>query len=324
MFVYRRRVAFGDCDPARIYFAPRAIEYAVEAVEAWFADALGVTWADFVKEHHLGVTTGCVDCAYSRSLVADQVVQVRVGVVEIERSTVTFSAVGEGASGEAYFWARLVTSFVDLEQGIPVSIPSPCRRQIKALQSEGAGKQAIPTANGRSGSGTGFSDRNDSNPLAVPTVPFTSQHRVVYGDCTVSGTIYVPKMFSHAVEAVGQWYRDTLKVSWLEQCVRKRGTPFLRIMGECRRPLVPGRVVTFSVRVPRLGRSSIDYAVTGYDDEGGVCFHSLMSACYISDASGIPRSIPFPDEMRGRIEAYQAACEDLHASAYDTNPLQIR
>ncbi len=98
--------------------------------------------------------------------------------------------------------------------------------------------------------------------------------------------------------------------------MRKRGTPFLRITGECRRPVVPGEVVTFSVGVPRLGRSSIDYAVTGYGDDKEVCFDAFMSACYISEESGTPKSIPFPDEMRGRIEAYQANCEELNASAH--------
>ena len=43
-FVYPRRVAFGDCDPARIFYAPRAIEYAVEAAEAW--SEVGVATAD--------------------------------------------------------------------------------------------------------------------------------------------------------------------------------------------------------------------------------------------------------------------------------------
>ena len=41
-FIYHRRVAFGECDPARIFFAPRAVDYAVETVEVWFNEVIGV------------------------------------------------------------------------------------------------------------------------------------------------------------------------------------------------------------------------------------------------------------------------------------------
>src|SRR3989304_1747723 len=59
-FTYRRRVAFGDCDPARIYYAPRAVDYAVEAVEAWHESVLGVSWTEWIEGHRLaaGVTGG--------------------------------------------------------------------------------------------------------------------------------------------------------------------------------------------------------------------------------------------------------------------------
>lgn len=312
MFEYRRRVAFGDCDSARIIFTPKAFDYAVEAVEAWYGEVLGVCWADLLNCHNLEVTFERAGCEYFRSLVADQMVQVRVEVVGTESSTIVFSATGVNGSGEPCFRATLEACFISRGHGVPVPIPSPYRKVVEACRTGCADTPArAPGGASRGSRAAPVTDSLTRLPVqqeSAGPVPFTEQRRIVYGDCTACGTIYLPRIISHAVEAVGQWYKETLKVSWLEQCVLKRGVPFVTIRGEFGRPVVPGQLVTLSVRIPRLGTSSIDYAVTGHDEEGRACFSVHMSACYISEESGTPRAMPFPEEMRGRILAYQAAC----------------
>ena len=138
--------------------------------------------------------------------------------------------------------------------------------------------------------------------------PFARQWRVRYGDCGVSGTIYLPKLVECAIERLGEWYEWCLGISWLEQNIRKRGVPFINIRCEYLRPMTPGQVIDLVVRIPRLGRSGIGYEVIGCDDQGRPCFEAQIAACYISEENGPYQPTAFPDELRERIIAYQQAC----------------
>jgi acyl-CoA thioesterase FadM len=142
-------------------------------------------------------------------------------------------------------------------------------------------------------------------PVTAPH--FTRPRRVRYGDCGASGDAYAPRVVEWAVEAVGEWYEEQLGISWLEQCIRGRGTPFLAIRCAYLRRMEPGRLITMAVSIPRLGKASIGYAVVGRDERGEPCFEADMSACYITEEGGPRRSMPFPDDLRARILAYQAA-----------------
>jgi|GEM_PF-3061497 len=309
-FSYRRRVDFGDCDSARVYFTPRAVDYAVEGVEAWYEDVLGVSWADLVIRHNLDPIFVQIGCEYFRPVIADQIVHVLVKVVGIDRATITFSAVGQSAAGETFFRVTLQARFSEGDNVESTPIPARYRQRIEACLVPCDGLASTPMKKVR-----GFVRRDERNPCRqrpqgpAGMVPFTSQRLVVFGDCTVSGTVYAPRIFNYAVEAVGEWYRETLGISWLQQCIRQRGVPFMDIRCECLTPLVPRQVITMAVTVPRLGSSSIGYDVLGYDETGKPCFDVRMSACYISDETGSFKATPFPEEMRARILAYQAACE---------------
>ena len=41
-FTVTRTVKWGDCDPAGIIYTPRVLDYAMEIVEAWYREVLGV------------------------------------------------------------------------------------------------------------------------------------------------------------------------------------------------------------------------------------------------------------------------------------------
>ncbi|GLI39290.1 acyl-CoA thioesterase [Geobacter hydrogenophilus] len=301
LFTYRRKVDFGDCDSARIYFTPRAVDYAVEAVEAWYGDVLGVSWPDLLQGHDLDVTFVRMGCEYFRPVIADQTVYVRVRATAVDRSSVTFSAAGEDDSGGVFFRATLVAQFSAGRNRAPVPIPPRYRERIEACLEQADGE---PGTVAQRICGEPFPSRVQSD-----GVPFTVRRRVAYGDCTLSGTVYAPRLLNYAVEAAGEWYRETLGISWREQCILQRGAPFREVWCERLAPLVPGQVITMAVGIPRLGKSSIGYEVAGYDDRGEPCFHAEMSACYISEETGSFKVIPFPDDMRSRILAYQALCD---------------
>ncbi len=320
IFSYRRRVGFGECDSARIYFAPHAIDYAVEAVESWYESVLGVSWVAMVDRHGLEATIEHIECEYKRPLVADQMFQVRVRVVRIGPSQITFSAAGEGDSGDTYFRVRLVASFLLRNHGIPIRIPPEFLDRI-GMYRERCGEVGtlpddddppdnVPT---RPMGGAGRERTRQLHPLqSRPTgaVPFARQRRVHYGACGPSGKIYPPKVFEFVVETVGEWFVEVPGISWLELTAKRgQGSPIVSAACEYFLPMTPGQMITIVVRVPRLGRASIGYEVAGYDADGEPCFESQLTSCFIDQNTGF-RPMPIPEEFRRRIQAYRAASGD--------------
>lgn len=293
-FVHPRRVAFGDCDPARIFYAPRAIEYAVEAAEAWSGAVGKASWQELLRRRGLAPLVEAVDCEYQRSLLASQVVRIRVEAEEPSGDGVALRATGEAVPGEEAFRARVELRFAPREEA--------------AAGAAGAGGGQATGSNGRAGA-----PATTSAGAASGDVPFTRSFRVRWGECGPAGTAYAPRIVDRAVEAAGEWYESCLGVTWLQQCQRGRGTPFVRIRCAFHRTLAAGDEVAMAVAVPRLGNASIGYRVEGRCG-GRLAFEADMAACYITEEAGPPRAMPFPDELRRRIVAYQRACQgDLPA-----------
>jgi len=299
-FFYRRRVAFGECDPARIYYTPRAVDYAVEAVEAWYGSVLGISFAELIDRRGLEASFMRVDCDFVRPLVAGQVFRMRVKVGGIEGENIRFHVEGENDSGEPYFRVDLLACFAERKGHAPVPIPPEHRKRIETCREPQEGEARVREEKGRSPL------RKDRPSGAAP---FTRKRRVLYGDCGPSGTIHPPKVFEYATEAIGEWFEEIPGISWLELVsVRRQGAPMVAALCEYLRPMVSGQELTMGVRVTRLGRASIGFAVAGHDADGMLCFDAQMVACYIDQRDGF-RPMPIPEEFYGRIEAYRAACE---------------
>jgi acyl-CoA thioesterase FadM len=295
-FRYRRRVGFGECDPARIFFAPRALDYAVEAVEDFCEEVLGLSFTGLVLHQGREAKVLSVDCAYERSIAAGQEIDLAVEPVAVGTDRLTVGATAELAPGEVSFRTTITLALV--ERGgtslLPLPPELPARLSARGVAPAPAGGGPFRVRPAPRGGGPGAST-------------FTRQRRVRYGDCGVSGDVYAPRVADWAVEAVGEWYEAQLGISWIEQCRRGRGTPFLGIRCDYLGRMEPGQLVTLAVSIPRLGKSSIGYAVVGRDERGAPCFEADMSACYITEEAGPPRAMPFPDELRERILAYQVA-----------------
>ena len=315
-FTVQRRVAWGECDPARIFYTPRAIDYAVEAIEAWYEAVLGLSWVELADRYGLDAPFVQVDCDYRRPLVADQVAHLQVWVIKAEHSNVTFTVIGEADDGTLFFQASLVACFVVRENRASIPIPAEFRQRIESYQALCAEATAVLNNGKRSGLTSGQSaggqgtDSSSCHPLPIDASIFTRQRRVLYGDCDASGIIYAPRVFNYAIEAVEEWYVEVLGISWMDLvCKREQGAPFVSARCEYLRPMVPGQTLTAAVWVTRSGGASIEFAVVGYDARGVPCYDARLVACFI-DQDGF-KAMRIPEVFRQRIQAYQADCKSL-------------
>lgn len=311
-FVFPRRIGFGECDAARIYKTPRAIDIAVEALDAWFEAIVGVSWATLVKVHDLDLSFMCIACEYLRPVTAGQTVQVCVRVIKAEATAITFTATADIDDSQPCFRVTLVICFCSRTTSAPIPTPSEfshaieqylleCTDEVRALN---GGHHAVRKAE--------YKGQSDAVSLPVQLkcveVPFVQQHRIVYGECGLSGKVYPPRVYDMALEAVGEWYERIIGITWLQQCINLQGQPFVDINCLYLRDLEPGKLLSIVVKVKHLGTASIVYSVIGYDDSGLPCFDAQLAACYIDETSGVYKPTPFPEDYRRRILEYQARC----------------
>jgi len=302
-YPYLRRVAFGDCDPARIYYTPRAFDYGVEAIEAWWESTLSISWSGLL-ERGLEVRILRAESEFLRPLTAGQEVRVGIRVPGTGPDRLRFRAVGEGEAGESYFRAAFTAALYDRKKERFVPISADDRDRIRRYEEACGNEGVAPAEDGGEGRILPPERR------VFPEGLFTRIRRVVFGDCSPSGTIYPPKVLEYVVEAAGEWFEEVPGVSWLELVsVRNQGAPAVAASCEYHRPVVPGQDVGMGVRVAHLGRASIGLSIEGNDPDGLPLFDAQVTLCFIDQGSGF-RSMPVPDELRRRIESYRERCGD--------------
>ncbi len=312
LFKVSRRIGFGECDAARIYKTPRAIDIAVEALDAWFEAVLGFSWATLVNGHDLDLSFVRIACQYLRPVTAGQTLEVGIRVVKSEPTAITFTATAETDGDHPCFRVTLVTSFISRTTMVAIPIPAKFSHKIEQYQSACLDQGQAPQGGHHvvlSAEPQGQVDPNRFTLQMNPTgVPFVQQHRIVYGECGLSGKVYPPRVFDMALEAVGEWYLRIIGISWLQQCINLQGQPFVDINCRYLRDMHPGTLLSIVVKVKHLGAASIVYSVVGYDDSGSPCFDAQLAACYIDETSGVYKPTPFPEDYRRRILEYQARC----------------
>jgi 4-hydroxybenzoyl-CoA thioesterase len=299
-FSIERRIAWGECDPARIYYTPYAIDYAVEALEAWYESVLGVPLAEFAARYGFDAPFVRGDCHYLRPLVAGQVARLRIWVTGVGGSSLTFEVSGAGTDGQPCFVARLVACFVGRQESLPVQIPQFFRECIENYRQQcgvnPSTQYNLNWAGWSAGRAEGAVGSKGS---------FVRPHRVTYGDCDASGFVSAAKVYVYAVELVGEWFEGVLGASWMELvCNRDQGAPFVSISCQYRRPMIPGQKLTLALEVVRMGRASLEFAVLGYAADGALCFDALLTACFVK-RSGFA-AISIPEEFRQKIQTFMA------------------
>lgn len=133
-FSYSRTVAWGDCDPARMIYTPRVIDYAYAAVEAWYREVVGITWMVSNFQMDTGVPTVRLECDYISAPRPDDVIDMAVRVERVGRASLTLAVDGLGTDGKHYFKARFVGCFVASQAHTSKEIPPEFRERIAAYQ----------------------------------------------------------------------------------------------------------------------------------------------------------------------------------------------
>jgi YbgC/YbaW family acyl-CoA thioester hydrolase len=135
-------------------------------------------------------------------------------------------------------------------------------------------------------------------------VPLTLRRRVHWGDTDTAQIGYTAKFVDFALEAAEYWWESVLDLDWYALNVDKNlGVPMGGMRFDFQAPVIAGERLELSVRVARLGRSSLTLTVEGVKADGRTSFTAEMTQVLVDRAA--MQSVPLPDAWRRRIEGYE-------------------
>lgn len=140
----------------------------------------------------------------------------------------------------------------------------------------------------------------------APDRPYKISRIVGWGDCDPAGIVYTPRFLDWSMEAAEGFWRDIIGADWYAlRTQHGMGSPSVSIHMEFQKPLAAGESFDVEVRIPKLSRATITFALTGRNKAGESCFTTELVSCVI-DAKAF-RSATIPDKFREPVARYIAA-----------------
>lgn len=125
-FVHARRIRWGESDPARIAYTARFLDFAMDAIEAFFTDRLGASFYEFNVDHGCGTPFVHVALDFRSPVTPRDTLETEVRIAKLGGSSVTFVVAGRVGDRLCYE-GRLVCAFVDTTGPTMKPIPVPPR-----------------------------------------------------------------------------------------------------------------------------------------------------------------------------------------------------
>ena len=127
-------VSWGHCDPAGIIYTPRVLDYAMETLETWNREILGVPWVKLNRDLSMGFPTVKAELDFMKPPAVDDVVTLKLDVIAIGRSSLTTLVTGQDSAGEDYFRVRIVSCLISVPDYTSKEIIPEFRQKILAYQ----------------------------------------------------------------------------------------------------------------------------------------------------------------------------------------------
>lgn len=128
----KRRIYWGDCDPAGIVYTPQFLDMSFQAMEHFWSDHVQVRWLSLQSE--LGVTAPLVhvDMNFSSPARSGDEISIWFSIEKLGRSSIHYRA--RGALGDQpLFVIRFISSMVDEKVFKAVPIPDKIRTRLEKL-----------------------------------------------------------------------------------------------------------------------------------------------------------------------------------------------
>jgi 4-hydroxybenzoyl-CoA thioesterase len=292
IFSRTQKIRFSHCDPAGILYFPHVFEFVNATVEDWFEQGLATPFDAFHMEHGLGNPIVRTGCEFLRPCRFGEELAIELAPTHIGRSSMELAIVARVA-GEERMRLRHRTAMISMDSFRPIAIPEPLRERAMAFLAEGA-EAAEASA-----------PRVAPVPRASPPNSFRARQLVRYAHCDPGRIVYFARFFDMFDAVLEDWFAEGLGAPWGADFVGVRNlrTPSLAIDCEFLRACRLGERIDFDLWLTRLGRSSMDVALSG-SVAGEERLRAAWKLCVVSHTTW--KSVPVPDDLRARMQAFLA------------------
>ncbi|MCP5086085.1 MAG: acyl-CoA thioesterase [Rhodobacteraceae bacterium] len=148
----------------------------------------------------------------------------------------------------------------------------------------------------------------DTRPTTEATVTakaFEHEIHVTWGDCDPARIAYTGRIPCFALDAIDAWWAHYLGPGgWFQLNVdRNIGTPFVHLSIDFKAPITPRHRLKCQVIPVRLGDTSIEFLVQGYQN-GTLCFSGCFVCVFVVADKFAKQKVP-PD-IRQLVEPLMA------------------
>lgn len=131
---------------------------------------------------------------------------------------------------------------------------------------------------------------------------FATERKIRFSHCDPAGIVYFVNFFDMVSGAVEDWFNEAVGWGFNEMHIRQRvGFPIVATGCEFFRPCHLGDRLELELCIAKLGRSSIEFAVTGRV-EGDEKFRARHKVALMSLET--QRALPIPEDMRAKMQPY--------------------
>ena len=135
-FVVRRRVRWGDCDPAGVVYTGVFGDYVISAVELFYEYLLGSPATQARAIHGFGTPTRALDFDFRSWLVPDDDFDMAVTVREVRTRSYVLDIAARKPDGREVFYARLTPVCVSRTGRRAIAIPGVLREKLENYKVE--------------------------------------------------------------------------------------------------------------------------------------------------------------------------------------------
>ena len=129
--VIRRRVKWGECDPAGVVYTVTFSEYVISAAELFYGVLFETTPQRAKQEQGFGTPSRALSFDFQRSLRPDDEFDMTVTVADIRERTYVLEITGRTPQGEVIFVARLTPVCVARDERRSIEIPDAFRQALQ-------------------------------------------------------------------------------------------------------------------------------------------------------------------------------------------------
>ena len=134
--------------------------------------------------------------------------------------------------------------------------------------------------------------------------PFTHRQPIRFSHCDPGGIVYFPHYFEMVYQAIEDWFDAAIEAN-LETRLRREGIGFPTVNTQCDffKPSRVGDVLALEISVARLGRSAVEFLVSGkVAGEERLRARHLIALVSLTTL----RAVPIPGILRTKIAAHVA------------------